>query len=179
MTRYFESFRVTVRVSWSPYHQRDILEYMAETKEINPDIVGRIYPADEMYSVGREKIREFARAVKATSPIHFEVDAAQAAGYVDLVAPPTFAIILAQKADAALIQDESAGIDFSRIVHADQRFTHHRPIIAGDELVTEVHVDNVRVMGAGAMLTTREEITTVTGEKVATCISSLLVRAGE
>mgnify|MGYP000514944853 CR=1 FL=1 len=55
-----------------------------------------------------------------------------------MIAPPTFAIILAQAADAALINDDSAGIDFSRVVHADQRFTHHRPIVAGDELRTEV-----------------------------------------
>ncbi|WP_237202334.1 MaoC family dehydratase N-terminal domain-containing protein [Rothia endophytica] len=144
---------------------------------INQDIVGRIYPPAGTYTVGREKIREFAAAVKATSPLHFEVQAAQDAGYSDLIAPPTFAIILAQKADAALIQDPEAGIDFSRVVHADQRFTHHRPIVAGDELLTELHVDSVRVMGAGAMLTTREEITTLEGEAVATCISSLLVRA--
>ena len=107
------------------------------------------------------------------------IDAARAAGYADVIAPPTFAIILAQAADAALINDESAGIDFSRVVHADQRFTHHRPIVAGDELRTEVHVDSVRVMGAGAMLTTREEIVDAQGEPVTTCISSLLVRAEE
>ena len=144
---------------------------------INQDIVGRIYPPAGTYKVGREKIREFAAAVKAESALHFDVEAAQAAGYADLIAPPTFAIILAQKADAALIQDSEAGIDFSRVVHAEQRFTHHRPIVAGDELLTELHVDSVRVMGAGAMLTTREEIMTLNGEAVATCISSLLVRA--
>ncbi|MFW0180929.1 FAS1-like dehydratase domain-containing protein [Rothia sp. P5766] len=144
---------------------------------INQDLVGRLYPPTEPYAVGREKIREFATAVKATSPLHFDLQTAQAAGYTDLVAPPTFAIILAQKADAALITDPEAGIDFSRVVHADQRFTHHRPIVAGDKLLTEVHVDSLRVMGAGAMLSTREEITTVSGEKVATCYSSLLVRA--
>lgn len=150
---------------------------MSENQTINPEIVGRVYPGEETYQVGREKIREFARAVKASNELHFSVEAAQAAGYTDIVAPPTFAIILAQKADAQLINDPEAGIDFSRVVHADQRFTHHRPIVAGDELVTELHVDNVRVMGVGAMLTTREEITTVDGEKVATCLSSLLVRA--
>lgn len=149
---------------------------MSETKTINPQIVGKVFTSDEVFQVGRERIREFARAVKATHPIHFEVDAAHAAGYSDVVAPPTFAIILAQRADAALIEDPDSGIDFSRVVHADQRFTHHRPIVAGDELTTEVHVDNVRTMGSGAMLITREEITTVGGEAVATCVSSLLVR---
>ena len=92
-----------------------------------------------------------------------------------MIAPPTFAIILAQAADAALINDDSAGIDFSRVVHADQRFTHHRPIVAGDELRTEVHVDSVRVMGAGAMLTTREEIVDAQGEPVTTCTSCWFV----
>lgn len=152
---------------------------MSTTTSINPEIVGRVYPAGETFQVGREHIRSFAAAVKATNPLHFDTQVAQEAGYSDVVAPPTFAIVLAQRADAALIEDPTAGIDFSRVVHADQRFTHHRPIVAGDELKTEVHVDNVRVMGAGAMLTTREEITTVSGEAVTTCVSSLLVRGEE
>lgn len=144
---------------------------------INPDLAGRIYPAGESYQVGREKIREFATATKATSPVHFDVAAARALGYGDVVAPPTFAIIVAQRADAQLIADPESGIDFSRVVHADQRFTHHRPIVAGDELLAELYVDSVREMGAGAMITTRAEITTLTGEKIATTVSSLLVRA--
>ena len=143
---------------------------------INPELAGRRYPAGGSYQVGREKIREFARAVKATSRAHFEVTAAQDLGYADLVAPPTFAIIVAQQADAQLIRDPEAGIDFSRVVHADQRFTHHRPIVAGDELLAELHVDNVRAMGDGALVTTRAEISTVEGEKVATTVSSILVR---
>ena len=72
---------------------------------INPDLQGRSYPAAEVYDVGREKIREFARAVKASHPAHFDVDAARGLGHADLVAPPTFAIIVAQRADAQLIQD--------------------------------------------------------------------------
>lgn len=146
---------------------------------INPDLVGHIYPAGASYQVGREKIREFATATKASSPAHFDLQAAQALGYADLVAPPTFVIIIAQRADAQLIADPASGIDFSRVVHADQRFTHHRPIVAGDELLAELYVDQIREMGAGAMITTRAEITTVSGEKVATTTSSLLVRAGD
>ena len=143
---------------------------------IDPDLQGRSYPAGETYSVGREAIRDFARAVKATHPAHYDVDAAAALGHRDLVAPPTFAIIIAQRADAQLIADPSAGIDFTRVVHADQRFIHHRPIIAGDQLVAELHVDQVRAMGGGAMITTRAEISTVEGEPTATTTSSLLVR---
>lgn len=147
---------------------------------INPDLQGRSYPAAEVYDVCREKIREFARAVKATNPAHFDVEAAKDLGYRDLVAPPTFAIIIAQRADARLVGDPEAGIDFSRVVHADQRFIHHRPIVAGDQLAAELHVDGVRAMGGGAMITTRAEIFAVGGdterEKVATTTSSILVR---
>ena len=146
---------------------------------INPELQGRSYPAGPAYLVGREKIREFARAVKATHPSHYDLEAAQDLGHRDLVAPPTFAIIVAQLADAQLINDPDAGIDFSRVVHADQRFIHHRAIVAGDELVAELHVDTVRAMGGGAMITTRAEISTTDGEKTATTTSSLLVRGEE
>ena len=143
---------------------------------INPELAGRVYPAQDPYVVGREKIREFAAAVKATHRAHFDVAAAAELGHADLLAPPTFAIIVAQRADAQLINDSESGIDFSRVVHADQRFTHHRPIIAGDELLAELHVDTVRAMGGGAMISTRAEITTTAGDKVATTVSSILVR---
>ncbi|TKV29424.1 MaoC family dehydratase [Arthrobacter sp. NamB2] len=143
---------------------------------IDPDLQGRSYPAGETYSVGREAIRDFARAIKATHPAHYDVAAAAALGHADLVAPPTFAIIVAQRADAQLISDPSAGIDFTRVVHADQRFVHHRPILAGDQLVAELHVDQVRAMGGGAMITTRAEISTVDGEATTTTTSSILVR---
>jgi acyl dehydratase len=149
---------------------------MSEHTGVNPDLAGRVYPAGEAYTVGREKIREFARAVKAAHPAHYDVDAARALGYADLVAPPTFAIIVAQRADAQLVEDPEAGIDFSRVVHAEQRFVHHRPIVAGDERVAELHVDQVRAMGGGAMITTRAEISTVDGEQTATTTSSILVR---
>ena len=143
---------------------------------INAELQGRSYPAGDVYSVGRESIRDFARAVKATHPAHFEVAAAQSLGHADLLAPPTYAIIVAQRADAQLINDPDSGIDFSRVVHAEQKFTHHRPIVAGDELVAVLHVDTVRGMGGGAMITTRAEISTVAGDAVATTVSAILVR---
>ncbi|ABY22683.1 conserved hypothetical protein [Renibacterium salmoninarum ATCC 33209] len=146
---------------------------------VNPDLPGRVYPAAAIYDVGREKIREFAHAVKATNPAHFELEAARALGYADLLAPPTFAIIVAQRADAQLIEDADSGIDFSRVVHGEQRFTHHRPIVAGDALQAALHVDSVRAMGGGIMITTRAEISTTAGEAVATTVSKIVVRGDE
>ena len=121
-------------------------------------------------------IRDSAEAVQAQHPAHHDVAAARALGHADLVAPPTFAVVIAQRAEAAVVADPELGIDFSRVVHADQRFTHHRPVVAGDELTAAVTVDAVRPLGTGAMVMSRVEVTTVDGEKVATTVSSLLVR---
>lgn len=152
----------------------------------NPDFQGREYPATAPYSVGREKIREFAEAVGATDPAHHDPVAARGLGYPDLVAPPTFAVVVAQRAEGQYVSDPAAGIDFSRVVHADERFTHHRPIVAGDELVTVLHVDSVTSRGPLSMVTTRCEIfallpgstgsDTAPGSAVATVTSTLAVR---
>jgi acyl dehydratase len=96
-----------------------------------------------------------------------------------VIAPPTFAVIIAQRCDAQLVRDPEAGIDYSRVVHGEQSFTQHRPIVAGDRLVAVLHVDNVRSAGGHAMVTTRSEISTEAGEPVCTATSTLVVRAEE
>lgn len=143
---------------------------------INAEYAGRTYPATDAYVVGREKLREFASAVGSLHPVHHDPVAARGAGYPDVVAPPTFAVVIAQAAEAQLIQDPAAGIDFSRVVHADERFSHHRPIVAGDELVTVLHVDSVVERRGLSMITTRCEIATEDGDAVSTVISTLAVR---
>jgi acyl dehydratase len=142
---------------------------------VNASFAGRSYPPTPPYEVGREKIREFAEVV-GEHPFHVDVDAARAAGYPDVIAPPTFAVIVAQRCDAQLVRDPEAGIDYSRVVHGEQSFTHHRPIVAGDRLVAVLHVDSVRSAGGHSMVTTRSEIATEAGEPVCTATSTLVVR---
>ncbi|MCA5892713.1 MaoC family dehydratase N-terminal domain-containing protein [Isoptericola sp. NEAU-Y5] len=145
----------------------------------NADFAGREYPATAPYSVGREKIREFASAVGADDPAHHDLVVARGLGYPDLVAPPTFAVVVAQRAEAQYVQDPDAGVDFSRVVHADEKFVHHRAIVAGDELVTVLHVDSVTQRAGIAMVTTRCEIAALTdggSEPVASVSSSLVIR---
>ncbi|SDS83363.1 Acyl dehydratase [Paraoerskovia marina] len=150
---------------------------------INADYAGRTYPVTDAYVVGREKLREFSSAVGSLHPVHHDLVAARGAGYPDLVAPPTFAVVVAQRAEAQYIQDPDAGVDFSRVVHADERFTHHRPIVAGDELVTVLHVDSIVERRGLSMVTTRCEIAarTADGEPqpVATVTSTLAVRGDD
>ena len=142
---------------------------------VNASFAGRTYPPTPPYEVGREKIREFAE-VAGEHPVHVDTEAARAAGYPDVIAPPTFAVIVAQRCDAQLVRDPEAGIDYSRVLHGEQNFTHHRPIVAGDRLVAVLHVDSVRAAGGHSMVTTRSEITTEAGEPVCTASSTLVVR---
>ncbi len=150
---------------------------------VNLEYVGRQYPPGEPYAVGREKIREFAAAVGAEHAIHRDVDAARTAGYADVVAPTTFAVIVAQRAEAAYIADPQAGIDFSRVVHADERFIHHRPIVAGDELVTVVRVESITERAGIAFVTTRAEIAARAADgppvPVSTVTSTLAIRGAD
>jgi acyl dehydratase len=146
---------------------------------VNPQIEGRTYPPSPVYEVGREKIREFAEAINSGDPAHRDPEAARQLGYPDVIAPPTFAVIIAQRSDAQVITDPDAGIDFTRVVHGEQRFVHHRPIVAGDRLVATLHVDKVGAAGRHAMVTTRVEIADEKGEPVTTATSTLVVRGPE
>lgn len=146
---------------------------------VNASFSGRTYPATRPYAVGREKIREFAEAVGADDPVHTDRLYAQARGYGDVIAPPTFAVVIAQQCDRQFIADPEAGIDFSRVVHGEQRFVHHRPLTAGDEIVGVLTVDSVKQAGGHAMVTTRSELSTTEGEPVCTAISTLVIRGGE
>ncbi|MFC5789474.1 MaoC family dehydratase [Agromyces tardus] len=146
---------------------------------VNPELQGRVFPPTPPYLVGREKVREFARAVFATNPINHDVDAARAAGHADVVAPPTFAVVVQESTLAQLLAEPDAGIDFTRVVHGDQRFTFSRPIVAGDELVATLTVSSVKTLGAHSMVTAESAIADATGEHVVTAISTLVVRGDE
>jgi acyl dehydratase len=146
---------------------------------VNLDLAGRSYPPTEPYRVDREKVREFADAVFSTSPLSRDVDAARAAGYPDLVAPPTFPIVVQQRTWDQLIGDPEAGIDLSRTLHGEQRFRASRPIVAGDELVATLTVASVRAIGGNAMVTAETVITDADGSHVVTATSVLMVGSGE
>lgn len=146
---------------------------------VNADFQGRVFPPTAPYVVSAAKIQEFADAVGSGDPVHREADTARALGYADVIAPPTFAVLIAQQCDAQLVLDPEAGIDFSRVVHGEQKFTHHRPLTAGDSIVGTLHVDSVREAGGHAMVTTRTELATTAGEPVCTSTSTIVVRGDE
>jgi len=146
---------------------------------VNPELVGREFSPVGPYLVGREKVREFARAVLATNPIYLDVAAARTAGHADVVAPPTFPVVIQELTLAQLLAEPDANIDFTRVVHGDQRFSFSRDIIAGDELTATLAVTSVKTLGGHSMVTSESVMTDARGDHVVTATSTLVVRGDE
>lgn len=141
--------------------------------------VGRAYVTSEVYLVGREKVREFAGAIGDRGAASNEPEAARALGYPDVVAPPTFAFSVAMRATELLLSDPELGLALHRIVHGDQKFTHHRAIVAGDELTCTLTVNSVRHLKGTDVISSSTTITDADGETVCTATSTLVHRAEE
>ena len=146
---------------------------------LDRELVGRSYPPSAVYEVGRAKIAEFATAVGADDPVHRDVEAARAAGHPDVIAPPTFAIVVSLEAAFVVLGDPEVGLDYSRVVHGDQRFSYTRPVVAGDALVCVNSVDEITSRGGHDFITTRTEVSTEGGEPVVTVWSKLVQRGEE
>jgi len=144
---------------------------------VNPDLQGRLFEPTAPYLVGREKVREFSRAVFSTNPLNFDPEAARAAGYDDVVAPPTFPVVVQEATLAQLLAEPDGGIDFSMVVHGEQRFSYTRPVVAGDELTATLAVTSIKTLGGNAMVTAESTIVDATGAHVVTATSTLVVRA--
>lgn len=142
---------------------------------VNAEFVGREYPPGAPYVVSAAKIREFADAVGATDPAHRDPEAARARGYADVIAPPTFAVLLSQQCDAAFYLDPQAGVDLARLVHGEQFFEHHRPLVAGDAVTGRMRVDSVRTVGGHTMVGT-SVVLSVGADPVCTTRSTIVIR---
>src|SRR4051794_32824136 len=143
---------------------------------VDPSFRGRSFPPTRPYEVGREKIREFPDALNDPNPVYRDRSAAQALGYPDVIAPPTFAIVLTLPAGGDVIRDPQFGLDYSRVVHGEQRFVHHRPIVAGDVVQVVVTVEDIRVAAGNELITNRAELVTVAGEQICTAYSVIVGR---
>jgi acyl dehydratase len=142
---------------------------------VNAAIEGKVYPRTAPYLVGREKLREFAAAVHASSSAS-DLELCRANGHDDLVAAPTFAVVIQERSLATVLADPDAAIDFSRVVHGDQRFSFERPIVAGDELSSELTVAGVRSLGGNHMVTFETKIFDAAEQLVCTATSTLVIR---
>jgi len=109
---------------------------------VNSNAVGKTYEP-VLYAVGREKIREYARAVGETNPVSLDVEAARAAGYADVVAPPMFAVVYSAPSVGPPIFDPEIELNFAMMVHGGQEFVWGPPVVAGDEIATTTSVKDI------------------------------------
>ncbi|WP_018347745.1 MaoC family dehydratase N-terminal domain-containing protein [Longispora albida] len=142
---------------------------------LDQSLVGTTYPPTSPYEVGREKIREFADAIGDPSPAFREPEAARKLGYPDVIAPPTFPIVLTL--DASMVVLEQLGVQLREVLHREQRFEYARPVTAGDQLTCVVAVESIKSLAGNDILTTRTDV--LAGEERVVAVWSTLVVRGE
>ena len=145
---------------------------------LDQSFVGRVYPPTEPYEVSRAKIREFAEAVGDRHPAYRDRAAAEKLGHPDVISPPTFPIVISMPAADLVVKDPALGLDWSRVVHGDQRFAYRRPLRAGDRIVAVVRVESIKSLAGNDLINLVTELLTEDGELVCTAYALLVSRAG-
>ena len=144
---------------------------------IAENIIGTHYRYPDYFEVDREKIREFARAVKDDHPAHYSEAAAKECGYDGVVASLTFLAVAGRRVQAEIFNQFDVPVNMERVLHRDQKLVFHRPIIAGDKLWFDSYLDSV-IESHGAILTEiRGEVTDADGKPVITSIVTVLGEA--
>jgi acyl dehydratase len=143
---------------------------------LNTDFVGRVYGPGEPYEVSRVKIADFADAIGESSELCRDAEAARQAGYPDVIAPPTFAVVLSMASARVVNDDPGLGLDYSMVVHGEQSFAHSRPLHAGDLVVATTTIESIKAVGALSMMVTSTDLSTTDGEHVCTARSTLVER---
>ena len=144
---------------------------------VNRAYEGRTFPATEPYEVSRVKIAEFATAIGDPNPVYRDRDAAMAAGYPDVIAPPTFPAIVTIAAAVAAAADPGLGVNYAMVVHGEQRFVYDRPLRAGDVVTAQATIERIREAAGNVLLTARTDLVTTGGEHVCAAYSVLVERA--
>ncbi|WP_328362787.1 fused (3R)-hydroxyacyl-ACP dehydratase subunits HadA/HadB [Mycobacterium sp. NBC_00419] len=128
--------------------------------------VGHYYQMDGTYLVGREKLREYARAVQDYNPAHWDVAAAAELGYSDVIAPLTFTSAPGMQCNRRMFEEIVVGYD--TYLQTEEVFEQHRPIVAGDELHIDVELTSVRRTAGRDFITVTNTFTDAAGERVHT-----------
>ncbi|MCV7384968.1 FAS1-like dehydratase domain-containing protein [Mycolicibacter longobardus] len=137
-------------------------------------VIGTHYRFPDYFEVGREKIREFARSVKDDHPAHFEEAAAAEAGHSGLVASLTFLAVAGRQVQLEIFEKFDIPINIARVLHRDQKFTFHRPIVAGDKLFFDIYLDSVIESHSTVVTEVRSEVSDVDGKPVVTSVVTML-----
>jgi acyl dehydratase len=143
---------------------------------LNRSLIGKEYPPSIPYEVGREKIREFATAIGDQNPVYHDEAAARAAGYTDIIAPPTYLTVLNFRYSPQVVLDPELGLNYALVVHGEQEFTLHRPVTPGVRLVDRPRIADITARGANEYLYVHASIETPEGLKIADARSTIVSR---
>jgi acyl dehydratase len=146
---------------------------------LKTDIRGMSHTYPDFFVVGREKIREYAKAVKAEDPASFDEDSAADLGHDALVAPLTFSSIFALLVQQDFFRKVDIGLETMRIVQVDQKFVYHKPVQAGDRLWARVDIHSVDERFGADIVVTRNICTDEHGEVVMEAYTTLMGQQGE
>ena len=144
---------------------------------IAEEIIGTHYRYPDYFEVDREKIREFARAVKDDHPAHYSEDAAKECGYEALIAPLTFLAVAGRKVQLDIFNQFDVPINMERVLHRDQKIIFHRPILAGDKLYFDSYLDSVTESHGAVLTEIRGEVTDADGKPVLTSVVTVIGEA--
>ncbi|OLT25434.1 hypothetical protein BJF79_12695 [Actinomadura sp. CNU-125] len=141
---------------------------------LNRDFIGRSFPPGEPYEVSRVKIREFADAIGDHNPIYRDADAAKAAGHPDVIAPPTFPIVMSLGNPG--LADPDLGLNYAMVVHGEQRFEYTRPVRAGDVVTGTATITEIKSVGKHERMIVETEIKSVEGELICKTYNAIVER---
>ena len=141
---------------------------------LNRDFIGRSFPPSEPYEVSRVKIREFADAIGDRNPLYRDQEAAKAAGYPDVIAPPTFPIVVSL--GNAGLADPDLGLNYAMVVHGEQRFEYTRPLRAGDVVTCTATITEIKSIGSNEKMVVETDVTTTEGELVCKTYNTIVER---
>ncbi|MEU5763057.1 fused (3R)-hydroxyacyl-ACP dehydratase subunits HadA/HadB [Nocardia sp. NPDC047648] len=141
-------------------------------------LVGRHYRLTEPYEVGREKIREFARALQDGHPAHRHEDAAGGLGFDGLVAPLTFSSIILMLMQRKMFESVLTGYDLGQVLQTEQSIQVHRPIVAGDEVRCDSYIESFRQFGDKDFMVTKNVLSNQHKEVLQTAHTTAVAQTG-
>jgi acyl dehydratase len=147
---------------------------------LKTDIRNMVHPYPDYFVVGREKIREYSKAVQSQDAASFDEKPAAELGHPAIVAPLTFTAVYALLVQQDFFRNVDVGIETMNIVQVDQRFIYHKPIHAGDKLWAQLEIHSVDERFGADIVVTRNVCTNESGELVLEAFTTLMgQQAGE
>jgi len=137
-------------------------------------LIGTHYRFPDYFAVGREKIREFALAVKDDHPSFYSTTSAEESGTDSIVASLTFLAVAGRRVQEDVFTKFDIPINMARVLHRDQKFVYHRPIRAGDKLYFDTYLDSVIESHSTVIAEIRSEVTDEDGHPIITSIVTML-----